>query len=108
MRKCDIIKKMENIIKRRVKHYRSDFYDYDKPAMESCGNKYNFLWIVRECGTWLLDFDDAKTDGSNASIVLNYYAPDQPDNDNAVLYKICNGSFKKVDYNKTLNELRRI
>ena len=48
-----LIEKMETIVKATVKHYQSDFYDYDVDFIKNFDNeKYDsFYWIVRESGT---------------------------------------------------------
>ncbi len=67
-----LLTRMENIVKKRVKFYKSDFYDYDKKKIFSFAADYyvnqferdhirGFIWIVRECGTFLLN---ANADGS--------------------------------------------
>lgn len=41
-----------------VKHYREDYYKYDFPRiMESLheNNKTEYVWIIRECGTFLIE-----------------------------------------------------
>lgn len=47
--KNQIIKKMANIVKRDVKHYRNDFYIHDMHMIK----KYEgpFLWMTRPTGT---------------------------------------------------------
>ena len=48
----------ERIAKKRVNHYLTDFYNYDKPIIER-QEKAEYIWIVRECGTWLYRWEDA-------------------------------------------------
>lgn len=45
---------MEKIAKKNVKHYFSDFTDYDRPKIENENDAFLFIWIVRDCGTHLI------------------------------------------------------
>ena len=76
---------LENIVKKQVKHYKSDWTDYDAPRLD----QYNasreadvkkLIWIARDCGTWLLIADDIKNPESCAYTIYNYYLPGGPDN----------------------------
>lgn len=44
-----VIKKMENIVKRHVKHYKNDFYVYDLDMIKKYPGP--FIWMTRETGT---------------------------------------------------------
>ena len=56
----DLLKTMENITRREVKHWRTDFSEYDAPAIRA--GEYGgeplagreMLWITRECGTYFI------------------------------------------------------
>lgn len=49
-----MLKKMENIVKKYVKHFKSDFYDYDVLTIGRCYPNQVLIWIVRNCGTYLV------------------------------------------------------
>lgn len=94
MNKKELLSKMENIVKRYVKHYKSDFYDYDLDTLKS-ENEKKYIWIVRECGTFLLDINRLKDSEkeNSARIIYNYYL------DNNRYYKVDlkKGSIKKYN-----------
>ena len=71
---------LENIINKQVKHYKTDWTDYDLPKLEKCiasnnMNEKNLTLIARNSGTWLLFTNDLRDPGSQASIIFNYYLP---------------------------------
>lgn len=56
--------RMTNIVNRRVKAWKTDYTEYDAPQVReinAAGVPMSFVWIVRECGTWIvmLGFDDS-------------------------------------------------
>lgn len=76
---------LENIVNKQVKHYKTDWTDYDAPRLD----QYNaskeadvkkLIWIARDCGTWLLVADDIKNPESCAYTLYHYYLPGGPDN----------------------------
>lgn len=47
---------MDRIVSREVKHYRTDWTDYDRPAIldeKKTPVATSYTWITRECGTYL-------------------------------------------------------
>lgn len=70
--------KIENIVKRTVKHYYSDWKDYDRPkymglkGSEDQDDKHLIL-LVRPCGTWLLRQCDVDNKVEWAKSVFDYY-----------------------------------
>ena len=78
MVKKELLNKMENIVKRYVKHYKSDFYDYDLHELKK-ENEKKYVWIVRESGTFLLDIGKLKNpekENDGTRIIYNYYLDD--------------------------------
>lgn len=59
MNTAEIINKMSRLVNRTVKHYKTDFTDYDIKTIEKAESEKaaSFLWILRECGTFLLSYD---------------------------------------------------
>ena len=70
----DVKKALENRVKRYVKHYKTDFFDYDLPALEKANTeeKAGFYWMVRECGTWLFNLDGENAAGLIEAVRANY------------------------------------
>jgi antirestriction protein ArdC len=63
MTKDELITKMGNIVKRYIKHYKTDFTDFDVKKIDNIikAKAYGeYLWSVRECGTWLIEADDTE------------------------------------------------
>lgn len=81
---------MAEIVEKKVKHYKSDFYEHDtKSIMENEAGK--FIWIVRECGTWI--FKDEEI-----SNTYSYYLEDK----NVDFYSVdtTTATVKKIPFNK--------
>lgn len=68
--KKDIIEKMQKITNRKVKHYKSDF-EIDKNYI-SVKNYNEYVWIVRECGTYLLPLNEIIENNKDAIQLYNY------------------------------------
>ena len=52
-----LLQKMENIIKRTLKGYKSDFYEIDTKTIkeiETAKQKESIIWIVRTLGTHIV------------------------------------------------------
>lgn len=47
-----LLKRMDNIVRRNVKHYKTDFYVHDVFSLSD--DNGDFVWLVRECGTDLI------------------------------------------------------
>lgn len=73
----EIIEQMQKIAQRYIKHYLSDFTDYDVPAMQRIMQESKqtkpLIWIVRPCGSWLLE--SLKSDTSVS--IYRYYLDDK-------------------------------
>lgn len=50
--------KMGTIVKKFVKNWQTDFFDYDVPKLLDAGEGIVFLWEVRETGTYLCVMDE--------------------------------------------------
>ena len=75
-----IIQTMAQIVEKKVKLYKSDFYKFDIRQMFRIGGDSEFVWFVRDTGTHLLSDDDDEH-------VWNKYYP---------MYKSCNDWFYHV------------
>lgn len=54
MKKSEVLRQMQEIVEKTVKSYKTDFYKYDKPQIES-SDADKYIFIVRKTGTWLID-----------------------------------------------------
>lgn len=52
-----LVSAMERAARREVKHYFSDFTDYDAPNVGTMEAGTSWIWITRECGTHLFKAD---------------------------------------------------
>ncbi len=68
-----LVEAMERRARREVKHYFSDFTDYDVPNVESMETGTSWIWITRECGTHLFKADSA----DSIRAVLECWTPDK-------------------------------
>lgn len=90
-----LINRIDRIINGTVKHYRSDWTEYDRPklirwlASDKRDDK-QLLLIARDCGTYLLRAADIATAGSPAETILSYYRDQEPSG--------C--SFYRIDLNR--------
>lgn len=74
----DILKAMQIIVDGHVKHYQSDF-DIDAESIKEAALKKErteriFVWLCRECGTWLLRKKDVFIQGTRENNTFNFYA----------------------------------
>lgn len=58
MKKSEVLRQMQEIVEKTVKSYKTDFYKYDKPQIES-SDADKYIFIVRKTGTWLIDLAEA-------------------------------------------------
>lgn len=66
---------VERQAKRIIKHYYTDWKNYDRPAlMRATGEKATIYVILRECGSYL--FTAADLERENPKIIMDYYAGD--------------------------------
>lgn len=82
---ADFMQALENLVKKYVKHYKSDFYNYDIARLEENNaskelTDKKLTFIVRDCGTWLIYTDDINKPGTGANTIYNYYLPCGIDN----------------------------
>lgn len=68
----NVIKQMAEIVEKRVKYYKDDFYKYDIETIAEHKDN-NCIFIVRECGTWLLSVKDLKGNECKQSIYTFCY-----------------------------------
>lgn len=76
----EIMATLDRLVKRQVKHYLTDWTDYDIPRLnESMASTdrsdKKLTLIVRDCGTWLIYTDDINKPGTGANTIFNYYKP---------------------------------
>lgn len=71
----DILEVMGQIVERRVRHFKSDF-DIDREILTDSEKQPEtaYLWLVRECGTWLLSERNLLIRGTREHSTLCYYA----------------------------------
>lgn len=69
--KADLYGNMEKRVKRYVKHYKSDFYEYDMPRIRDLEDGA-YLWIVRENGTFMLTAGAPYTSEHFRAILENF------------------------------------
>ena len=68
-----LLQKMENIVKRTLKGYKTDFYNIDTKTIkeiETSRQKESIIWIVRELGTHIVYLTGSEQD---ISWNKNYY-----------------------------------
>lgn len=74
----DILKAMQTIVDGHVKYYQSDFgYDIEtlkEAALKPERSDRIFVWLCRECGTWLLNEKNVFIKNSHEYSVFTYYA----------------------------------
>lgn len=90
----DILKVMQTIADSYVKHYQSDF-DYDVQTLREAvlnpeRKQRAFVWLCRECGTWLLDERDVFIKESHGYSVFTYYAEQTRDKILAFIVEVLN------------------
>lgn len=70
-----LVNAVDHIIDRKVKHYRTDWSEIDRPKfiMNIAGKNQPDVLIARECGTYLLDSVAIRIVGTEARSILDYY-----------------------------------
>lgn len=56
----EAVEAMSKIVGREVKHYLTDWTEYDQPSIldpEKIKESKSYIWITRECGTYLFQSD---------------------------------------------------
>lgn len=102
----DLDARIERIIKSTVKHYYSDWKNYDRPKyMKLKGSRdrldKQLILIVRECGTYLLTINAIETSEGAAAIYEYYQTQEHADYyfidlDRLTIAKIEPGTYIKV------------
>lgn len=66
---------VDHIIDRKVKHYRTDWTEIDRPKFiaDLTGKNQPDVLIARKCGTYLLDSVAIRIVGTEARTILDYY-----------------------------------
>jgi len=78
----DLLDLMTKVTEGHVKHYKSDFYQFDVPKfMETAksGETVSYIWLVRESGTWLLSERGVFMRNTPTYEHLHYYVEWEPD-----------------------------
>lgn len=96
----ELDQRIENIISRTVKHYYTDWKNYDRPkymglkGSEDQADKKVIL-IARSCGTYLVRTEDIKAGDAWATTIYEYYQTQE----HATYYyiNINNYEVKKID-----------
>jgi hypothetical protein len=75
---ADLDSKIEKIVKKTVKHYYTDWKNYDRPKYmgfkgSSDRHDKDLILIARECGTYLIRTEDARTAGTWADTLYKYF-----------------------------------
>lgn len=73
----DILGITEKIVERYVMHFKSDF-DIDRET-QSGNRRTAYLWLVRECGTWLLSERNLFIKGTREHCTRAYYVEQERD-----------------------------
>jgi len=84
---------LKPIVDSKVKYYQSDFYRHDNLLLQS--NPEKFIWIVRECGTWLIQEKSKIAFG-----IMDYCIKNSDDDD---YYFYSNGKLQKVHSKNIMN-----
>lgn len=81
MTALELDKKIENIIKKHVKYYYTDWKNYDRPKyMKLKGMKPKTIYlIVRKCGTYIFSGEEIET-SETAKTIIKYYLEQEPAN----------------------------
>lgn len=65
--------RVERIIKAKVKHYYTDWKNYDRPKyMKLKGEHKKLILAVRDCGTWLFVDDENLKENDVYNYVVQY------------------------------------
>lgn len=92
---------MSKIVEKNVKYYKTDFYNIDVKSIENYDSN-EFLWIVRESGTLILNINNLKYERSCDYISFLYYKETD-----VKLYKVNLQTLKikQLDYLKTFEKV---
>lgn len=106
----ELDQRIENIIKRTVKSYYSDWKNYDRPKyMNLKGSNRRadkkMILIARESGTYLYTFEELKNYNFAATVYEYYYT--QCSNSKYYLIDLDNLSIEKIDPETCGKELKK-
>jgi hypothetical protein len=90
--KTELFLKLEAIANETIKHYQTDFYYHDALQLYR-NNPVKFLWVIRDCGSWLIT---KKSQFNNAIIA------DCTKNNNQ-FYFIDNGNVQSITSNQAMS-----
>ena len=101
----DMDNRIERIVKAKVKHYYTDWKNYDRPKyMKLKGTKERkMILVVRTCGTYLYSIDELK-EYDFAKTVYEYYI----DYESADYYYIDLDTREVVKHKPNMNWLREV
>lgn len=74
----DLDARIEKIIAQKVKHYKTDWTQYDRPKFDSFiastekADK-EFYLIARTCGTYIVKTEDINAGNDWANTIIDYY-----------------------------------
>ena len=87
----EFIKAVDHIIDRKVKHYRTDWTEIDRPmfVVNVAGKETPDVLIARECGTYLLNSAKILRVWTEAYLQLDYYMNQEAD-----------AEFYEIDYDR--------
>lgn len=74
--RTDILNQMEAVVNETMKHYKTDFFNHDKPRIASPEFKFPAIWIVGEAHTCRLELGNFKDLFNEAEIVRYHYVRD--------------------------------
>lgn len=97
--------RLESIVRKTVKHYYTDWKNYDRPkymGFKGSNDRHDkdLILIVRECGTYLIRTEDARTPESWADTLYNYFQ----DNEHATYYRMDLNKLTLEKWNPTHNK----
>ena len=93
-----IIKTMADIVEKKVKNYKTDFYNYDVDTLKNnIDENSQYLWVIRENGTNLFYIPICRVTDDfyeyvNTTIDF-YYKQDKP-----TFYIVSNNGVKNIRY----------
>lgn len=79
MNRDKILQQMEAVVRKTMKNFQTDFYNYDKPRIENDNFKLPAIWIVGESHTYCLELGNYKEQFyENESVRYNYLYDHNP------------------------------
>lgn len=77
----EFIKAVDRIIDRKVKHYRTDWSEIDRPKFVAnvAGKNQPDVLVARECGMYLLNSTAILKVGTGSRNILDYYMNQEAD-----------------------------